>query len=69
MLALASSREAFIVANQMPALASLLGCALMRDERRIAVAVLHLLNPLIAGPSRGKAIDIQWNYTRCLPPT
>lgn len=61
MLTLSSSREAFIAANQMPALASLLGCALMREERKIAVAVLHLLCPLIAGPNRGTFYQMQWN--------
>jgi hypothetical protein len=31
MMALASSREALIIGNQMPAVSSLLSCALMRD--------------------------------------
>jgi hypothetical protein len=68
MLTLTSSREALIVGNQMPAVSSLLSCALMRDERKTAVSCLHLLNQLLAGTSRGKIDAIQWRSIRCWPP-
>ena len=52
MLALGSSREQMLAHNQMVGLSSLLTCALMRDEKKLSVSCLSLMNLVLASPYR-----------------
>jgi uncharacterized membrane protein len=63
MLTLGSNREYLLISNQMIGLSSLLSCALMREEKKLTVNCLYLLNLLIVGPNRSKTHFMQLNYT------
>jgi hypothetical protein len=63
MLSLSTSREALIVCNQMASILSLLSCALMRDEKKIAVSCFYLLNVVISGPNRSKNSTNQLKFS------
>lgn len=52
----------------MLVLSSLLSCALMREEKKLTVNCLYLLNLLVGGPNRSMTYLTQFSSIRCSTP-
>ena len=52
MLSLGASRELLLIPNQLTPISSLLSCALMREDKKLAISCLYLLNLTLMSPNR-----------------
>jgi hypothetical protein len=64
MLSLSTSRELLLMSNQLIAISSLLSCALMREERKLATCCLSILNLILVGPNRSTSLSTQSNSSK-----